>query len=220
MEYRCTQWITYKHEPIPKTKEHAFGAWGGDEYNHSRSCTNCGKVESGVHSWYGGTVVLAPTCNEPGVMVYLCGGCDMVLLEEIPMRTAHVYDNDCDADCNPCGATRSTQQPTPKALQAIGMPAADVQSRRILKRILMMMPVMQTATYVDTLPKRQTPMMERGRPTKMATGLFVRYVMWRALTKHIFLVRKQRKQNMKPVLHAVTFLHWYRNTSTLVGIPG
>ena len=108
MEYRCTQCATYKHEPIPKTNDHAFGAWGGDEYNHSRSCTNCGKVESGAHSWYGGTVVLAPTCNEPGVMGYLCGGCDMVLLEEIPMRTAHIYDNDCDADCNSCGATRAT----------------------------------------------------------------------------------------------------------------
>lgn len=107
MEYRCTQCGTYKHEPIPKTNDHAFGAWGGDEFNHSRSCSNCGKTESGAHSWYGGTVVLAPTCKEPGVMGYLCSGCDMVLLEEIPVRTAHVYDYDCDADCNSCGATRS-----------------------------------------------------------------------------------------------------------------
>jgi len=108
MEYRCTQCATYKHETIPKTNDHAYGAWSGDEFTHSRSCANCGKAESGAHSWYGGTVILAPTCNEVGVMGYLCGGCDMVLLEEIPMRTAHIYDNDCDADCNSCGEKRNT----------------------------------------------------------------------------------------------------------------
>lgn len=106
MEYRCTQCATYKHETIPKTTEHAYGDWDGDEFTHTRSCVNCGNVESGAHSWYGGTVLVAPTCKEVGVMGYLCGGCDMVLLEEIPMRTAHVYDNDCDADCNSCGELR------------------------------------------------------------------------------------------------------------------
>lgn len=108
MEYRCTQCTTYKHEVIPKTTTHTYSAWGGDEYTHTRSCTTCGNTESGAHSWYGGTVILAPTCNEVGVMGYLCTGCDMVLLEEIPMRTTHLYDNDCDTTCNSCGAKRET----------------------------------------------------------------------------------------------------------------
>lgn len=108
MEYRCTQCTAYKHEVIPKSTIHTYSAWGGDEFTHTRNCTTCGNVESGSHSWYGGAVILAPTCNEAGVMGYLCTGCDMALLEEIPMRTTHLYDNDCDSTCNSCGLKRET----------------------------------------------------------------------------------------------------------------
>ena len=104
--YDCACGAT-KKETLPKT-DHPFTAWSGDELTHTRSCQYCGKTENGFHQWYGGTVVLAPTCKEPGVMGYGCTGCDMVLLEEIPVQTGHVYDNDCDSTCNSCGVTRNT----------------------------------------------------------------------------------------------------------------
>lgn len=104
--YDCACGATRK-DPIPKT-DHPFTAWSGDELTHTRSCTYCGKLENGFHQWYGGTIVLAPTCKEPGVVGYGCTGCDMVLLEEIPAQTGHVYDNDCDSTCNSCDVTRNT----------------------------------------------------------------------------------------------------------------
>jgi len=96
-----------KTEPLPMS-DHAFSQWSGDELTHTRSCSYCGKMENGFHEWYGGTVILAPTCKESGVMGYGCTGCDMVLLEEIPVKTGHVYDNDCDPTCNSCDVTRTT----------------------------------------------------------------------------------------------------------------
>jgi len=94
-----------KTESVP-AKGHSFGPWDGDETSHIRVCTACGKEESGAHSWDSGTVVLQPTCITQGVRGYQCSGCDMVLLEEIPISTKHTYDNDCDGSCNICGAVR------------------------------------------------------------------------------------------------------------------
>lgn len=86
---------------------HTWGEWSGDTVVHVRSCAVCGKEESGNHNWsQTGTVLLEPTCTEVGIMQYPCSGCDLVLLVEIPMLSAHVYDNVCDPDCNVCGATR------------------------------------------------------------------------------------------------------------------
>lgn len=108
MIYNCKKCEAYRQETLPITTTHNYGAWNGNEVTHMRSCADCGKTESGSHSWYGGTVVLAPTCKEVGVMGYLCTGCDMVLLEEIPIRSDHIYDNDCDDSCNSCGLKRNT----------------------------------------------------------------------------------------------------------------
>lgn len=95
-----------KTESVP-AKGHSFGPWDGDETTHTRACTACGQEESGTHTWdSSGTVIVPPTCISEGVRGHLCGGCDMVLLEEIPMLTTHTYDNDCDSTCNICGAVR------------------------------------------------------------------------------------------------------------------
>lgn len=102
--FECSCGAT-KTEAVPK-RDHVFSDWDGDEVTHTRTCAACGKVESGVHSWDSGTVILEPTCSAEGVRGYLCSGCDMVLLEAIPMKTTHTYDNDCDPDCNICGAVR------------------------------------------------------------------------------------------------------------------
>lgn len=86
---------------------HTWGAWDGDTAVHKRICSVCGKEESGSHAWsQTGTVILEPTCIQVGVRQYTCSGCDMVLLEELPMLTTHAYDNVCDPDCNVCGDTR------------------------------------------------------------------------------------------------------------------
>lgn len=91
----------------PAECNHVWGDWDGDETTHRRKCTLCGTEVSGSHNWsQTGTVVVAPTCVEPGVMGHTCSGCDMLLLVEIPVSDKHTYDNSCDADCNVCGATR------------------------------------------------------------------------------------------------------------------
>lgn len=93
--------------PTPDTCTHVWGEWNGDETTHHRSCTLCGKEVSGSHNWsQTGTVMVAPTCKEPGVMGHSCSGCDMLLLVEIPVSDKHTFDNSCDADCNICGVTR------------------------------------------------------------------------------------------------------------------
>lgn len=96
--------------PAPSTPgecAHSWGDWTGDETTHRRKCSLCGTEVSGSHNWsQTGTVMVAPTCKEPGVMGHTCSGCDMLLLVEIPVSDQHTYDSVCDADCNICGATR------------------------------------------------------------------------------------------------------------------
>lgn len=93
--------------PTPDSCTHVWGEWDGDETTHRRSCTLCGTEVAGAHNWsQTGSVLVAATCVEAGVMGHTCSGCDMLLLVEIPMTGKHTYDNKCDADCNVCGETR------------------------------------------------------------------------------------------------------------------
>lgn len=93
--------------PSPDECTHVWGEWDGDEVTHRRKCTLCGTEVSGSHNWNKtGTVLVAPTCKDVGVMGHTCSGCDMLLLVEIPISDKHTYDSACDADCNICGATR------------------------------------------------------------------------------------------------------------------
>lgn len=92
-------------EEIP-TSDHPFGDWDLTQTDHSRTCSACGKVESGKHVWDGGSITVPATCLEEGAKAYACTGCDGFLVEVIPKLTTHTYDNSCDADCNVCGVTR------------------------------------------------------------------------------------------------------------------
>lgn len=105
--YTCGCGAT-KKETLPLT-DHTYGAWTGNENTHSRSCTVCGKVDSGSHNWNGGSVTIPATCKEEGAFVYLCSGCGGALVEVIPRLTTHTYDNACDPDCNVCGAVREVE---------------------------------------------------------------------------------------------------------------
>lgn len=94
--------------------DHAWGEWVLTEESHSRTCSGCGKNESGSHYW-GVTETVAPTCKEEGGKIYGCTTCGGVLVELIPKLTTHTYDHGCDTDCNICGATRVTQHNYNKA---------------------------------------------------------------------------------------------------------
>lgn len=95
-------------QPVnPEECTHVWGEWDGDEVTHRRKCSLCGTEVSGNHNWNKtGTVLVAPTCKEAGVMGHSCSGCDMLLLVEIPISDKHTYDSVCDPDCNVCGAVR------------------------------------------------------------------------------------------------------------------
>lgn len=102
----CTKCSATKEETISVLTTHTYGAWGGDNENHSRTCSVCGKIDSGKHTWSTGTVVTEATCKEAGVTSYTCSGCNVVRYEDVAKKTTHTYDNDCDDTCNVCEAKR------------------------------------------------------------------------------------------------------------------
>ena len=52
-------------------------------------------------------VVTAPTCVAEGYTTYTCSACgDSYVSDPVPATGVHTYDDDNDADCNACGATR------------------------------------------------------------------------------------------------------------------
>lgn len=105
--YTCAECGASKKETLPLS-DHLFPEWTADEKTHARTCTVCGKTESGAHNWNGGAVQIPATCKEEGAFVYVCSVCGGALIEIIPKLTTHTYDNACDPDCNVCGAVRET----------------------------------------------------------------------------------------------------------------
>ena len=70
------------------------------------ACNVCGATRSvGAHP-YVSTVTVAATCGVDGVRTYTCSACGDTYTEAIPATGRHVYDDDCDPDCNACGAVR------------------------------------------------------------------------------------------------------------------
>lgn len=104
--YTCSGCGATKTDTLPISSTHAYGDWDGNESVHSRTCSLCGKTESGSHSFGSGTTTVAATCLEEGLMEYPCATCGGVLYVILPKLTTHTYDNPCDPDCNICGATR------------------------------------------------------------------------------------------------------------------
>lgn len=94
-------------ETSPKPCSHTYGDWDADEGSHWKTCTQCGHRESSGHSWASESVTVAPTCKDPGGVCKICTVCQGVMVTEIiPQTQVHTYDDDCDEDCNICGATR------------------------------------------------------------------------------------------------------------------
>lgn len=96
-------------EEIPVSSTHSYGEWVLDESSHARSCTVCGVKDSGSHAWADTVVTVKPTCKEEGATAQVCTVCGGVLVEVLPKKTTHTYDNECDPECNICGHTREAE---------------------------------------------------------------------------------------------------------------
>jgi len=69
------------------------------------TCNNCGAVRDAAHSYK--AEVTAPDCVNGGYTTYTCTVCGDSYKDNYTQAAGHKYDNDCDADCNVCGATRT-----------------------------------------------------------------------------------------------------------------
>lgn len=85
---------------------HIFGEWTKNDKTHSRSCTGCTKTESANHSWKE-EVIRKPTCKEGGNTRKTCTVCGYSVNELTDKLKDHTYENDCDPECDVCGAKRN-----------------------------------------------------------------------------------------------------------------
>lgn len=113
--FTCACGATKTETIVANPEAHTFSAWDGStEGTHSRTCSGCGKTESGNHTWSVSATVPA-TCKEEGAKAYGCPTCQRIEYEILPKLTTHTYDHGCDTDCNVCGAVRETEHKYNKA---------------------------------------------------------------------------------------------------------
>ena len=72
------------------------------------TCNKCNASRTITHSWDGGKAIEKATCQKEGSAKYTCKVCGETKTEKVK-KTAHAYDNNCDTDCNDCGATRKIE---------------------------------------------------------------------------------------------------------------
>lgn len=98
------------------TGGHAFGTWTATDGSvHQRTCSSCGKSESGGHSWNAGTITKQPTCAATGEKIYTCNTCGGTKTETISITTNHSYGSWTKVDdathqriCTLCSKTESS----------------------------------------------------------------------------------------------------------------
>lgn len=73
-----------------KATGHAYGEWFQGKSTHERTCTACGKAESGEHSM-STKVTAKPTCKDKGVETSSCGVCGYSYTKELPVSSEHTY---------------------------------------------------------------------------------------------------------------------------------
>ena len=86
-------------DEIPATGEHVYDA------ACDADCNVCGALRTAADHTYEVTVV-DPTCSTAGAKIHVCVSCGYTFTDIIPATGEHVYDDDCDADCNVCGMMR------------------------------------------------------------------------------------------------------------------
>ena len=104
--YRCPFCDDSYSEVLPATGNHIFDAECDD------TCNECGYLrEAGEHTYHPDTII-EPTCGAEGVQTYVCFFCGDSYSEPIPATGDHVYDYECDTDCNMCGYLREAGEHT------------------------------------------------------------------------------------------------------------
>lgn len=112
--YRCACGASKSETLAVDANAHTYGSWTLTESSHSRSCSACGKVDSGSHNW-AVSKETKPTCKAEGSRESVCTVCKGVLKEKLAKLTTHTYKNACDPDCNVCGEKRTIQHDFNKA---------------------------------------------------------------------------------------------------------
>lgn len=72
------------------------------------TCNKCNAERTITHTWDKGKAIEEATCQKEGSAKYTCKVCGETKTEKVK-KTAHTYDNNCDTDCNVCGATRKIE---------------------------------------------------------------------------------------------------------------
>lgn len=98
--YTCVVCMTTQTESIPKRSSHLY------DDNCDPDCNDCGATREVAHDWFS-CVLTEATCKEEGIMLYSCTRCSRSRQEAISKTEIHTYDDDCDTQCNVCGAIRS-----------------------------------------------------------------------------------------------------------------
>ena len=89
---------------------HSYGTWNRlNDEQHGKTCTKCGDVVKENHAWDAGKTEIEATCTKGGLVIHTCTACNATR-EVTTEPLAHVYDNDCDTECNNgCGTTREAK---------------------------------------------------------------------------------------------------------------
>lgn len=71
---------------------HSYSAWesSGDS-QHKRTCSKCGKVDSGDHSWQDTKTIKEANCKESGSKVQRCATCGVERTKTIDKTSDHTY---------------------------------------------------------------------------------------------------------------------------------
>jgi len=102
---------------IQEACSHTYGEWvKSSSSKHKRTCSKCGKEESGSHKWGTATVETEATCNKKGTKVQLCTSCNAEKKTDIPATGKHTYDDVQYIDdtyhgktCTGCGKTEKVK---------------------------------------------------------------------------------------------------------------
>ena len=72
------------------------------------TCNKCNESRTITHTWDKGKAIEEATCQKEGSAKFTCKVCGETKTDKVK-KTAHSYDNNCDTDCNVCGATRTIE---------------------------------------------------------------------------------------------------------------
>ena len=101
---------------------HQFGDWAkSSSSKHKRTCSLCGKEETGSHKWGDAQITKEATCNKKGTKVQTCSTCNAEKKTDIAATGKHTYDEVAYIDdtyhgktCSGCGKTEKVKHKVEK----------------------------------------------------------------------------------------------------------